>query len=88
MVTTAVRWLLMSFRRARVPWPTITFRRTEAKSDQLAVRCGEAAPARAGQTSADGVRGDNGSPAVAVGRAVRHEGGTPWARGAIWRTRG
>jgi hypothetical protein len=62
--------------------------RAKAKSGQLAVRGGEAAPARAAQASADGVRGDDGSPAVAVGRAVRHKGGTPCARGAIWRTRG
>ena len=62
--------------------------RARLSPGQLPARGGEGAADREGQTSVDGVRDGDGSLVGAVGRAVRDLGGTPWARGAIWRTRG
>jgi hypothetical protein len=61
--------------------------RRRALAGQLPARGDEEAAVREGRTSLDGVRDGDGS-LVGVGRAVRHPAGTPWARGAIWRTRG
>jgi hypothetical protein len=62
--------------------------RPRSVPDQLRAGGGEAAAARTGQASVDGAPDDDGSPLGVSGRAVRHEDRTPWARGAIWRTRG